>query len=387
MIPVHGFAPYFFALFPGLGHFYLQCHTKAVLYGLPFWFVVVLFFIILNGPGDHRGLPFLFFGDVILWAICFVDMLSTIDRLKASYMHMPDRAAGFATPPPPPEGMDGRFTGQLPYGEPFDPERSKLMTMAIVPGLGHFHLGLMQRGMSTMALFFGIIVFILFIASMTSGSFLAFLFALPIIWFYTLFDVLNLYKRKKIGETLTDRSLFDDFYLNGESNRRNRTVATLLAIFPGAGHLYLGIQRRGIQLMIGFLVSLYLLDVLRLSFFLFLIPIFWFFSFFDALQIISRFEKEEPKDVPVVNSVFHYRRWIGFALIFMGVYFVVYRIAPEFLSLLFRDNLEQIWHIYSLIRNYMEVGIVSLLLIVAGIFLLFRRKKSTPAPILSDKEQ
>lgn len=37
--------------------------------------------------------------------------------------------------------------------------------------------------------------------------------------------------------------------------------------------MYLGLQRRGLQLMAAFLLSIYLLDLLRLSAFLFLVPI------------------------------------------------------------------------------------------------------------------
>ena len=51
---------------------------------------------------------------------------------------------------------------------------------------------------------------------------------------------------------------------------RVRPLPRFLSMFPGAGHLYLGYQRRGVQLMAAFLFSIYILDVLRLGIFLFL---------------------------------------------------------------------------------------------------------------------
>ncbi|MDQ7860359.1 hypothetical protein RCO48_02635 [Peribacillus frigoritolerans] len=45
----------------------------------------------------------------------------------------------------------------------------------------------------------------------------------------------------------------EDFEERRESGKKSKAVATLFAIFPGAGHLYLGLQKRGIQLMAGFL--------------------------------------------------------------------------------------------------------------------------------------
>ncbi len=49
--------------------------------------------------------------------------------------------------------------------------------------------------------------------------------------------------------------------------RKNKTIAMLLSMFPGAGHMYLGLQKRGLQLMAAFLFSVYFMDALRLSLF------------------------------------------------------------------------------------------------------------------------
>ncbi len=93
-------------------------------------------------------------------------------------------------------------------------------------------------------------------------------------------------------------------------------------MFPGAGHMYLGLQRRGLQLMAAFLLSIYLLDLLRLSAFLFLVPIIWFYSFFDALQQTAKYGKERVHDEPIIDYFINHQRWIGIGLITLGLLFI-----------------------------------------------------------------
>lgn len=393
MVQIQGFFPYFISLFPGLGHLYMQRPVKALGYGIPFWTAVLMFFVILFDSPDFDPLLLLFAGGVILWSICFIDMILTIRKLKAYHAQAFINPAqqtytttGYGRDPFAPEAayssnqaaqqppfMKGPSYQHLSPASPpvYDPERSKVLLLSFIPGLAHFHLGLMKRGLSIMVLFFGIPIFIFFVVGMTGGdSFLAFLLALPVILFYGMYDALNLLKRKQANLELIDCSFFDDFYHN-RSNQKNRTVATLLSIFPGAGHLYIGMQIRGIQLMIGFLLSLYMLDVLRLSFFLFLIPVFWFFSFFDALQGISRLEHGEVKDIPIVSGLQNYHRWIGVGMLLLGLYVVFDRISPLLYEKVFGNT-----NYYYLIRDYFNISVVSLILIISGFVLLFRKKKN-----------
>ena len=66
--------------------------------------------------------------------------------------------------------------------------KSKFLTFifSAVPGLGHYYLGQMNRGLQIMILFFGSIF--LFNLVRLNG---AFPFIMPVIWFYSLFDALQ----------------------------------------------------------------------------------------------------------------------------------------------------------------------------------------------------
>lgn len=126
----------------------------------------------------------------------------------------------------------------------------------------------MQRGLSFLLSFFGFGAILVFITSITNESgFLAFAGVLPIIWLYCMFDAVQHVHRKQAGEMLQDRTLFEELEHGRVEGRRSKMLATILSVFPGAGHMYIGLQKRGLQLMLLFLGGIYVLDVLHLSLF------------------------------------------------------------------------------------------------------------------------
>ncbi|GIP25649.1 hypothetical protein J23TS9_07790 [Paenibacillus sp. J23TS9] len=227
-------------------------------------------------------------------------------------------------------------------------------------------MGLMQRGLSFLIAFFGLGTIMFFLTGLTSHTiFLLFLGILPIIWLYCMFDAVQLIHRRQAGEVLQDHSLFDDMEAGREEGKRSKVIATLLSAFPGAGHMYLGLQKRGLQLMVIFLGSVYVLDVLHLSLFLFLIPLIWFFSFFDGLQQTSRYGREPLVDRPIVEGISNHQRWLGIGLLLLGLYYVVTSFVIPVMNKLLPDM-----YIDDRISQYFKPVIVSILLIAGGIKLM-----------------
>lgn len=353
---------------PGLGHLYLKRYVRAIFYAGGFFGPLCLLFVsfIFGSVAYHMSQTIAFLlllCAAFFWFINLIDMVITIGARSVTRPY---------TPP-----------GTSPEGHPYegnwhqiDDEKNKIVALSIIPGLGHFHLGLMYRGLTAMVLFFGSAGSMLFLAIITSREgFLAFLVVLPVIWFYVLFDALHQYKRKLAGEELIDRTFMDDFHDNHYTGKKNRTIATILAVFPGAGHMYLGLQKRGFQLMVAFLLTLYTLDVMRLSLFLFLVPILWFFSFFDALQNISKMEYEVLQDRPVFGNWQRYNKIIGLFLIFVALYNIV--MGPLFYVLMnefFPESSN--WHYH--LQTYMQTLTVTFVLIVIGLVFLFKSKKNVP---------
>lgn len=354
---------FFLSFLPGWGHFYLNKKARFVLYGIGFWFP-----LLLGGMSAiliYEKWLFVMFTLLALfvWCINVFDMVVTLLIQRSSPTVETIEGMNGA---PESERMD-RTTKQ-------DYERFFTILLSFIPGLGHFHLGLMYRGLTLMIAFFGLATMVVFVAFLANSSgFLVFLGVWPIIWIYSFFDAIQQLNRKQRGETLNDRTIFEEFEETREKGKKSKTIATLLAVFPGAGHMYLGLQRRGLQLMATFLFSIYILDVLQLSLFLFVIPIIWFYSFFDALQQASKYGRVELIDRPLVGAFVNHQRWIGIGLIAVGAYYLLDRVLmfvfDEYFSSLLGIDL-QFWY-----HQYFQTTVVSIVLIGGGLKLLFGSKK------------
>ncbi|MEH7490874.1 hypothetical protein [Neobacillus niacini] len=341
------------SLFPGLGHIYFGNMIRGVLYLLSV-FGCALFTVLFlaSGVGEETIIPFMI--GIFIYLISFIDMGVQISKQKKALI-----AANPAVP-------------QIQATQ--DSERFYTIVLSFVPGLGHFQLGLMNRGLTLLAAFLGLGVMVIFITALSSRSeFLVFLAGLPIIWVYGFFDSVQQLNKKQRGEELVDRTIFEDFETRREDGKKSKSIATFLSIFPGAGHLYLGLQKRGIQLMAAFLFSIYILDILRLGIFLFLIPIIWFYSFFDAMQKVSKYGEEEIEDVPIISYLINHQKWVGIGLVVLGVYYLFMNVViPVFAPML--SNLIQIDLMYW-VQSYFQTGIVCVLLIGGGIKLLSGSKQ------------
>lgn len=339
--------------FPGGGLLYLG----KVLRGLGYLFgefvlIAITFLIVVDGGGDI-ALIVVFIG-VVLYIISLVDTGITASKLlhpKQSVLQ--------------PNGIETSEN---------EVERFRTILLSFIPGVGHFQLGLMNRGITILTAFLGLGVMVFFVAILTHRSeFLIFWAILPVIWVYGFFDAIQQLNLKQRGEQLVDRTILEDFESRREEGKKSKAIATFLSIFPGAGHLYLGMQRRGIQLMAAFLFSIYILDVLRLGIFLFFIPIIWFYSFFDGLQRASKYGDEELDDTPIISYLINHQKWIGIGFVLLGLYYLTTNILLPIMSPMLAEliNIDlRFWF-----ERYFQTAVVCVLLIGGGLKLLFGKKE------------
>jgi hypothetical protein len=344
---------------PGLGHLYLGRYLRAFIYGSGFFVsLFAVFLLIVTNVRSEEPIVFFLFIAFLFGFINLLDMI--IHLIKRSNRPVTYVEGGTA-------GADGSPMNSESRGSS---DRFFILMLSFIPGLGHFHLGLMQRGLVFLIGFFGLGAMIIFLAAVSNAEgFLAFLLALPVIWIFCLSDLVQQLNRRDRGETLVDRSVLDDFQESRAEGRKSKMLATLLSVFPGAGHMYLGLQKRGLQLMAAFLFSIYILDALHLSLFLFIIPILWFYSFFDALQLVSRHDREPLEDVPFVQWLLNRQKWVGLALLALGLYYLFDQTIISILDRLFPRVEITLW-----LSRYLQPVIVSLLLIGGGIKLMLGSK-------------
>ncbi|MEK4112244.1 multi-tm2 domain protein [Paenibacillus sp. FSL M7-1414] len=390
-------------LIPGLGFMYWGRAARAVIYPLLFFGTAVGSFMLAWAFGQQDLMIFGALCAMFFWGVSMLDMVIVLLRTpSAQEAHYRGYGAPYGAPPHQGVAYQGAYMGQQgpmeqmnedelhqhpggeyghpagPYGQPMyqkgsEGERFFTILLSFVPGLGHLHLGLLHRGLSFLMAFFGSFAMMVFVASITNESvFLMFLLILPVIWVYCMFDAVQHVHRKQAGEVLQDRTLFEELEMGRVAGRRSKVLATLLSAFPGAGHLYLGLQKRGMQLMFLFLGSIYVLDLLHLSVFLFMIPLIWFYSFFDGLQCSSRYGREPLVDQPIFKDWARHQRLIGFGIAALGLYYLTIRLVIPQLNELFPNA----FMTYE-IRSYLNTVIVSLLLIFGGLKLLFGKQRGT----------
>lgn len=238
-------------------------------------------------------------------------------------------------------------------------QRSRFLTffLSFIPGVGHLYLGLMIRGVSFLVGFFGWIVFVAFlsVASRQDG-FQVLLLALPILWFYSFFDALHQRRRMAEGEHVPDISPITELTQGTETGKRSKVWALVFSFIPGAGHMYLGFKDQGLQLMGVFFLSLFAMDWLHMTFVIFLIPIIWFYSMFDALQKASQSPVFENGDVFFVEWLRQNQRLVAYLLMCLGAFLIFNKIALRYFPLQYNENI--------------QTAVVSLLLIGGGIKLL-----------------
>lgn len=121
----------------------------------------------------------------------------------------------------------------------------------------------------------------------------------------------------------------------------SKRVALFFALMPGAGHMYLGLVKQGIQLMLLFFSIIFMSTSFDMDFLGIFLPIIWFYSIFDA-RLKSL--KEDPLvdvDLPIfadVSSMKYFsnsnlvEKYIAYILILMGIFSMINNLLIPILS-------------------------------------------------------
>jgi hypothetical protein len=152
---------------------------------------------------------------------------------------------------------------------------------------------------------------------------------------------------------------------------KSKAATVILSFIPGVGHLYLGWQERGLQFLLGFFLTIFLIPYVS-GMLAVLLPVIWFYSLFDALQCYE-FGRPDPASHSPYRWILEKQRWVGFGLIVLGTLILFNRvIMPELVRYL--D--------YRIMRM-IGPALLALLFIAGGIRLALG--KQIPAPALQKK--
>ena len=114
----------------------------------------------------------------------------------------------------------------------------------------------------------------------------------------------------------------------------------MFALWPGAAQMYLGYMKRGVSLMGLFFLIFAIMGFLGLSFLAFLLPIIWFYAFFDSMNLRSMSYEFLPQDDflfhldsingPELVKFFQRRHLLaGVLLILVGIYILLHTFVVQ----------------------------------------------------------
>lgn len=149
----------------------------------------------------------------------------------------------------------------------------------------------------------------------------------------------------------------------------NRFLAFLFSLVPGAGHMYLGLMKRGLQLMLIFAIFIGVLSLFNIGEFQLLVFVIWFYSFFDCLHVAKKislnvdFDDTEIFDTTSLKEKFSTvnKYYFAAALISIGSMFLIKQICSAL-------------DLYALGR-FIEKLFLPLVLITCGVVILIRLRK------------
>ena len=162
--------------------------------------------------------------------------------------------------------------------------------------------------------------------------------------------------------------------------KRNGFLTFCFSCIPGAGQMFLGFMRRGVSLMALFFADVFITNYFRISLFGFVLPVIWFYAFFDAMNknaltaeelnmLPDHFLWMEDDELQWLSAR-QSRMIFAVVLIVAGVYSVL-KMVWDMLEDLFERMPE--WLYDSIFYDLPRV-VFSLIIIVIGIYLIHSRK-------------
>lgn len=165
--------------------------------------------------------------------------------------------------------------------------------------------------------------------------------------------------------------------------KRSRFLTFMLSLLPGAGHMFMGFMKMGISLMSAFFFVIFLSSWLNIAPLLFVLPMLWFYSFFDCINRRDTSDEEFAllddsflfsidKLIAINGGIFQKRRlFAGILFLLLGVYLIwtnimnsLHRYIPQ--------------EVYNAIRDITRIApqiVLGIAIVVAGVRLVIGKRK------------
>jgi len=164
---------------------------------------------------------------------------------------------------------------------------------------------------------------------------------------------------------------------------KSKFLTFCFSLLPGAGHMYMGFMKMGLSFMAAFFFIIFLSSFLNIAQLLFLLPLLWFFAFFDCMNKCYAPDEEflNLKDnylfsidelVKMDKGVFkEHKLLVGIVLLILGFYLVFNNIIDSFSQYISPQ-------VYNAIEDVTRVApkvVIGIVIIVVGIKLIIGKKR------------
>ncbi|HHW30215.1 MAG TPA: hypothetical protein GXX20_00850 [Clostridiaceae bacterium] len=165
--------------------------------------------------------------------------------------------------------------------------------------------------------------------------------------------------------------------------KKNKFFTFVFSLLPGAGHMFMGFMKIGVSLMSAFFLIIFIASWLNIGPLLFILPILWFYSFFDCINKYYSSDEEFAQyedtflfslDSIMKNCGFIFKKqglYAGILLIIFGVYLILNNIMLSLWNYIPED-------IYRFIRGITRVFpqfVIGIVIILIGIRLIAVKKE------------
>lgn len=157
----------------------------------------------------------------------------------------------------------------------------------------------------------------------------------------------------------------------------------IASLLPGAGELYMGFRKMGLSIMVLFWGCIACASLLGFNALIYLLPIIWFYSFFNVHNLKSLSEEEfhslEDHFIPPVEEfeknrgkfIKQYRNILAFLLIILGIS-GIWDILTSWIRVLVPESL---YNYIDMFGYQLPTMAISIILIIVGIKLVNGKRK------------
>lgn len=241
----------------------------------------------------------------------------------------------------------------------------KTLILSMIPGAGHLYLGNSTRGLLFLFSFIGYLL----IANLTSSYYPAYyygnigtnyseivFFATAVLWIYSIYDVFRIKGIIDAGKEYNSEDL--------HSGENKKTLALILCLVPGLGHIYMEDKEKGCRILSLFFLIYLINSIIPLPLFSLILVLVILYSIINISEYGRNYERKDNSEKAVSVFKNSYMLYIGIIFILCGIFIIGNRIAIEFID---TRLLRQFY-------SYLREGIMSMLLIFIGVKLILSNK-------------